>query len=856
MSTTQINRSDRFGGIRPKRYRGGGGFSDVYEGYTPSGERVAIKVLRFKEDAQSLEAEKLIREQKILARINSRGVAKYIDSDLDNDPPWIASEYVDGPTLKEAVALNGPLSATAVELLVRQIALALTELHAENIAHRDLSPNNVILGPDGPVIIDFGSARITSSSAKLVSIVSVGTPGFLSPEAAAGRDSGTPADIYALARIAEFSLTGQPEATGQNSSLELSPRLSAALASALSNSPNDRPSAQDIVNSCSIVDSNIEDISAANYPKPTLKKIPIRFRLRTIIAILALSLVTGFFAVQLFREQPITTASQVNALRSLSSETANYKWTPISKPAGMIRGFSIPETFSETRIRSTQTPNPSTTDLDAFRIRAEPAPRTTSFELVASIEMNLENLNFDEVFNNQSEIDVKKISSLQENLAAEVDFRQGEYLKLECSFSTPEKASVDRVKKNIYAIATSVGCDADDIDFIAIYFFPDINLQVLVTGFFNPKEIDILAFLNSISVTPENALVTRTASESDLLTRAQYPSSTGRMYYFDNGTEDDLDESYFYAKAAIWLENGDAIEVEFSDDQESLYSVWGWTIDDEYGYQDLIPLGRLWTYENSENRVFSNSEFDSLLIIIELDSVTNIRPTTTFRFTTANPEHRLYSADEIDLGIGIYDESRSFSYLTDDPPQFGLPDDKNATTDLTTNLLIVGGVEFKVPSSWQLKTSPSNRLSENEGFLYAILSPTGEDISSLESDLPQLEVTSEQLAYTQSHKDTWYWIETDDADCKSRSIYTYEGESYHVEWVVRLNCRIRDAYSDPGAKLRQTQAAPLFQLLVSKPLDTSPDDWPEPLLRINFTPGTREDLLFLNEMILSLRPAK
>jgi hypothetical protein len=111
------------------------------------------------------------------------------------------------------------------------------------------------------------------------------------------------------------------------------------------------------------------------------------------------------------------------------------------------------------------------------------------------------------------------------------------------------------------------------------------------------------------------------------------------------------------------------------------------------------------------------------------------------------------------------------------------------------------------------------------------------------------------LAIVQSHKDTWYWIETDDANCQSRYFYTYEGEFFHVEWVVRLNCGIQDAYSDSGEKFRQTQAAPLFQLLVSKPLDTSPDDWPEPLLRINFTPGTREDLLFLKEMILSLRPA-
>lgn len=855
MSTAQINRSDRFGGIRPTRYRGGGGFSDVYEGFTPSGERVAIKVLRFKEDAQSLEAEKLIREQKILARINSRGVAKYIDSDLDNDPPWIASEYVEGPTLKEAVASNGPLSAKAVELLVRQIALALTELHRENIAHRDLSPNNVILGPDGPVIIDFGSARITSSSAKLVSIVSVGTPGFLSPEAISGNDSGTPADIFALSRIAEFSLTGQSESSEHNSFLDLSPHLSATLIKALSHDPNDRPNAQAIVDVCSIVDSNIDDISAANYPKPILKKIPIRFRLRTIIALLALSLITGFFAVQSLREQPITTASQVNDLRGLSSEKENPKWTSISKPAGMIRGFRIPETFSETRVRSTQTPNPSTTDLDAFSIRAEPAPRTTSFHLVASIEFNIDNLDYDKIFDNQDEIEVNKISSLRESLASEVDFRQGEFLTLECNFSTPEKASVDSVKKNIYVIATSLGCSAEEVDIIAIYFYPEINLQVQVTGFFNPEEIDILSFLDSILVTSENALVTRTASESDMLTRSQYPGTTSRMFYFDNGTNEDLEDSYFYAKAAIWLENGDAVEVEFTEGQESLYSAWGWTIDDETGYQALIPLGRLWTFENLENRIFSNSEFDSLLLIIELDSVTNIRPTTSFRFVAADPKHKLFSADEIDLGIGTYDDSRSFSYTSDDAPQFGLPEDLDAVNEYPTQPISVGGVEFIAPSSWQLDASPSRPASAMSDFLYVILSQSGENLSSLEADLPQFEITSEQLAIVQSHKDTWYWIETDDANCQSRYFYTYEGEFFHVEWVVRLNCGIQDAYSDSGEKFRQTQAAPLFQLLVSKPLDTSPDDWPEPLLRINFTPGTREDLLFLKEMILSLRPA-
>jgi hypothetical protein len=703
------------------------------------------------------------------------------------------------------------------------------------------------------VIIDFGSARITSSSAKLVSIVSVGTPGFLSPEAIAGSDSGTPADIFALSRIAEFSLTGQSETTDQNSFLKLSPRLSTALAEALSNDPNDRPSAQDIVDSCSVVESNIADISAANYPKPVLKKIPIRFRLRTILAILALSLITGFFAIQSFRQQPITTKSQVSALRDLGSDKADYKWTSISKPAGMIRGFRIPESFSEKRVRSTQTPNPTTTDLDAFRVRSEPAPRTTSFDLVASIELNMENFDYDEIFSKQDEIEVDEITSIREGLATEIEFREGEYLTLECKFSTPEKASVDKLKRHVYVIATSLGCHTDEVDIIAIYFYPEISLQVLVTGFFNPKEIDVLEFLDSILVTTENILATKTTSETDLLTSSLYPGTTSRMFYFDNGTNEDLEDSFFYAKAAIWLENGDAIEMKFAEGQESLYSAWGWTIDDEKGYQALIPLGRMWTFENSKSRIFSNSEFDSILLIIELDSVSNIRPKTVFRFTTANPAHKLMSADKTDLGIGTYDDSRSFSYVSDDAPRFGLPKDTSVANGYPTELISVGGVNFIIPSSWQLNTSPfapSNGLSD---FLYAIASPSGEDLSSLETDLPQFEITSEQLASTQSRKAAQGWIEIDDQECRSRSFFTYKTESFYIEWVVRLNCKIRDAFSDFGKRLSQTQAAPLIRMLVSEPLDASSDDLPKPLLRINFTPETQEDLLFLKEMVQSFR---
>jgi len=127
MVTTPISRSDRFGDIRPRRYRGGGGFSDVYEGVTTSGKRVALKVFRSQDNQSAKEIEKLNREKKVLARINSRGVAKYYDSNFENDPPWIASEYIDGPTLREAIEVNGIMDAQSTELLIYQISSTLAD---------------------------------------------------------------------------------------------------------------------------------------------------------------------------------------------------------------------------------------------------------------------------------------------------------------------------------------------------------------------------------------------------------------------------------------------------------------------------------------------------------------------------------------------------------------------------------------------------------------------------------------------------------------------------------------------------------------------------------------------------------
>ena len=177
MTTVVLPRGSRFGDLRLTGFIGRGGFSDVYEAYDANGRRLAVKVLRLAGLDVDGQNERVGREREVLSRIDSRGVAKLVSSDLGSHTPWIASEFIDGPTHRESVLRNGAYSEDEAYGLVRRLAEILSDLHAAGIAHRDLTPNNVILGPEGPVIIDFGSARIDLES-ELTGSFLAGTHGY------------------------------------------------------------------------------------------------------------------------------------------------------------------------------------------------------------------------------------------------------------------------------------------------------------------------------------------------------------------------------------------------------------------------------------------------------------------------------------------------------------------------------------------------------------------------------------------------------------------------------------------------------------------------------------------------------
>jgi serine/threonine protein kinase len=134
--------------------------------------------------------------------------------------PWLATAYVEGPSLADAVSQHGPLPPRSVLALAAGLAEGLNAIHAAGVVHRDLKPANVLLAEDGPRIIDFGISRAAEASALTSTGLVVGSPGFMSPEQAEGREVGLASDIFSLGAVLAFAATGQgPFGTGSTPAL-------------------------------------------------------------------------------------------------------------------------------------------------------------------------------------------------------------------------------------------------------------------------------------------------------------------------------------------------------------------------------------------------------------------------------------------------------------------------------------------------------------------------------------------------------------------------------------------------------------------------------------------------------------
>jgi eukaryotic-like serine/threonine-protein kinase len=198
--------------IGPYRLRGQlgvGGMGRVFLGISADGQLAAVKVIRADLAADPEFRARFRREVAVARQVSSRFTAPVIGADTDGPVPWLATAYVAGPSLADAVAARGPLPVASVLRLAAGLAEGLSAIHAAGVVHRDLKPSNVMLAEDGPRVIDFGISQDAEASALTRTGLVVGSPGFMSPEQAEGGEIGPPSDVFSLGAVLAFAATGK-----------------------------------------------------------------------------------------------------------------------------------------------------------------------------------------------------------------------------------------------------------------------------------------------------------------------------------------------------------------------------------------------------------------------------------------------------------------------------------------------------------------------------------------------------------------------------------------------------------------------------------------------------------------------
>lgn len=194
---------------------GAGGMGRVYLGLSRGGRSLAVKVVHPELARDQGFRSRFAREVAAARRVNGLFTAGVVDADPEGVPAWLATVYVPGLSLAEAVAEFGVLPEPSAAALGAGLAEALGAIHDAGVVHRDLKPSNVLLAADGPRVIDFGISVAADASVLTRTGTVVGTPGFMSPEQLNGQRVGPASDVFSLGAVLTYAAGGTgPFGTG------------------------------------------------------------------------------------------------------------------------------------------------------------------------------------------------------------------------------------------------------------------------------------------------------------------------------------------------------------------------------------------------------------------------------------------------------------------------------------------------------------------------------------------------------------------------------------------------------------------------------------------------------------------
>ncbi|WP_129305431.1 serine/threonine-protein kinase [Streptomyces sp. L2] len=255
----------RIGPYRIVGRLGSGGMGTVHAGVTSDGMRVAVKVVHPGQAQDPEFRARFRREVHLSSRVTGPHLVPLLAADPDAGTPWLATAYVPGPTLNQHVGAHGPLDEGSLFAFAAATAQALTAIHAAGVVHRDVKPQNVLLTPSGPRLLDFGIAHAADGTSVTRTGVMTGTPGWISPEQYRQGTAGPAGDVFAWGALVAYAATGRlPFGTGApdvvafrvmsgEADLDGVPAaLRAIVEKALAQEPGDRPSAAEAARECAV----------------------------------------------------------------------------------------------------------------------------------------------------------------------------------------------------------------------------------------------------------------------------------------------------------------------------------------------------------------------------------------------------------------------------------------------------------------------------------------------------------------------------------------------------------------------------------------------------------------------------
>ncbi|CAL9621448.1 Serine_threonine-protein kinase PknD (plasmid) [Nocardiopsis dassonvillei] len=269
------------GGFRLLRELGSGGFGSVYLGQDAQGRQVAVKLLH-PQLAKDPQVRRYFSQELANARrVQGFCLAQVLDGDADATRPWLATEYIDGPTLAQAIRNDGPRTGADLQRLAVQTITALVAIHAAGVVHRDLKPANILLAVDGPRVIDFGIARALDGATSTPT--RIGTLGYMAPEQIEGTDLGPAADVFAWGAVMVHAATGAQAFPGPtqaariNQTLNHPPRtadmtdpLLGIVLACMAKDPGQRPTARQVLDMLlagGTVGQDVEDTGSRARPE-------------------------------------------------------------------------------------------------------------------------------------------------------------------------------------------------------------------------------------------------------------------------------------------------------------------------------------------------------------------------------------------------------------------------------------------------------------------------------------------------------------------------------------------------------------------------------------------------------------